>query len=195
MADGCSSPMEPSKHAPHTPFTRTQADLSRLFSLTTQAGRESVSCLKRFASKSRIQNTPCATGDSLAHTGGLRALGDFQPLSPSLTTNRAKSFARSRLLPFLIVHESESFPVFDRCVNRTNSDQPARDRTAAADSKKTSFGRIPRRDCGRSVSMAGKRRGPRGESVVGRAESADSSLSRQVAGPCCNREAIDGLVR
>src|SRR4030095_12583032 len=117
MADGCSSPMARSKHAQLTPFTRTQADLSRRLSLTTQAGRESASCLKRFASKSRIQNTPCATGDSLAHTGCLRACGVSQPLAPSLTTNRAKSFARSRLLPFLIVHESESFPVFDHCVN------------------------------------------------------------------------------
>src|SRR6185369_6932998 len=43
--------------------------------------------------------------------------------------------------------------------------------------------------------MARKRRGPRGEKVVGGAEPAESRLSRQVVGPCCNREAINGVVR
>src|SRR4029434_3355829 len=31
--------------------------------------------------------------------------------------------------------------------------------------------------------------------MVGRAEPADSRLSRQVAGPSCNRKAVDGVVR
>src|SRR6266487_5518033 len=155
MVHGCWNPTVPKRHAQLTPFTRTQAGLSRLLSLTLQAGWESASCLKRFASKSRIQNTPCAIGDGLAHAGVISAVRVrlFQPRPASLATNRAKSFAQSRLLPFLIVHESEPFLVFDHRVNRANSDQPARDRAAAADSKKTSFRRIPRRDCGRSVSM------------------------------------------
>src|SRR6266498_1298392 len=104
MVRGCSNPMAPSRHALLTPFTRTQAGLSRLLSLTLQAGWESASCLKRFASKSRIQNTPCAIGDGLAHAGVIPAVRVclFQPRPASLATNRAKSVARSGRLPFLI---------------------------------------------------------------------------------------------
>src|SRR6266498_1448229 len=102
---------------------------------------------------------------------------------------------KDRATAFPHTHESESFPVFDQHVKRTDANQLARNRARAADCKETSFERISRHDCGGSISMARKRRGPRGEKVVGRAEPADSRLSRQVAGPCCNREAIDGVVR
>jgi len=43
--------------------------------------------------------------------------------------------------------------------------------------------------------MARKRRRARRESLVGRAESADQTISRSVAGPSGNRKAINGVVR
>src|SRR4030095_2172124 len=64
------------KHAQLTPFTRTQADLSRRLSLTTQAERESASCLKRFASKLKIQNTHYAPSCSLEHARMIPTFAD-----------------------------------------------------------------------------------------------------------------------
>src|SRR6266699_1852214 len=102
---------------------------------------------------------------------------------------------KERATAFPHTHESESFPVFDQHIKRTDSGHLACDRIRTADCKETRFERIPRHDSRGSLSMARKRRGSRGEKVVGRAEPADSRLSRQVAGPCCNREAINGVVR
>src|SRR5439155_9031286 len=52
-------------------------------------------------------------------------------------TDRAKSFASNARQPFLILHESESFPVFNRRGQWIESNQFACDRARAPDSEET----------------------------------------------------------
>ena len=103
----------------------------------------------------------------------------------------AKSFSRITRASIVSPHESEFFPVSSRITAAALYAQRRHfGRERARHSKETCFHRIPWSNRGRSVSVARRGRRLAGESVVGRAESADTQISRQIAGSGGDRKTI-----